>query len=86
MIKTKIDTLLYYMSNGDRENSIKLVSTFNKGVTKSEMEIIQVASECYKGNENFYSALGYNIEQYKTKAWDIIVKNYGKQLDNYKNK
>lgn len=86
MKRTKIDILLYYMSIEDKENSIKLVSTFNRGVTKEELEIIKIASECYKGNENFYKSLGYNIDEYKTKAWDAIVKNYGNQLNNWLNK
>jgi len=83
----KIDILLDFMSKGDKINSIKLVATFNRGVTPEEKEIIEIASECYKGNENFYKKLGYNVEEYKVKAWDAIVKNYGKQLDNWlKNK
>ena len=87
MKKRKIDILLDYMSKDDRINSIKLVSTFNKGVNPEEMEIIEIASECYKGKENFYKSLGYNVEDIKVKAWDAIVRNYGKQLDNWlKNK
>ena len=82
MIRKKIDILLDYMIVEDKVNSIKLVATFNKGVSPEEMEIIQIAAECYKGKENFYISLGYNIEDYKTKAWEAIVKNYGKQLNN----
>jgi len=83
MKKRKIDILLDFMSKEDKINSIKLVASFNKGVTPEEMQIIEIASECYKGNENFYKKLGYDIEDYKVKAWDAIVRNYGKQLDNF---
>lgn len=83
----KIDILLDFMSKGDKISSIKLVATFNRGVTPKEKEIIEIASECYKGKENFYKSLGYNVEDIKVKAWDAIVRNYGKQLDNWlKNK
>jgi len=83
MVKRKIDILLEYMSNEDKVNSIKLVSSFRNGVTPSEMKIIEIASECYKGKENFYKSLGYNIEEYKINAWEAIVKNYGNQLNNW---
>ena len=80
MKKRKIDILLDYIDKGDKENSIKLVSTFNKGVSPQEMEIIQIASECYKGKSEFYKSLGYDIDDYKDKAWIAIIRNYEWQL------
>jgi hypothetical protein len=80
-MKRKIDILLDYMIKDDRINSIKLVSTFRTGVSKEEKKIIEIAAECYKGNEEFYKSLGYDIEEYKKKAWLAIMTNYGKQLN-----
>jgi hypothetical protein len=80
MKKRKIDILLDCIRKGDKPNSIKLVSSFNRGVTKEEMRIIEIAAECYKGLENFYKELGYDIEEYKEKAWRAIIKNYSNQL------
>lgn len=80
-MKRKIDILLDYMIKDDRINSIKLVSTFRTGVSKEEKKIIEIAAECYKGNEEFYKSLGYDTEEYKKKAWIAIMTNYGKQLN-----
>ncbi|MCK9416094.1 hypothetical protein M0Q97_05485 [Candidatus Dojkabacteria bacterium] len=81
-MKRKIDLLLDYMSKDDRINSIKLVSTFKNGVSKVEKEFIEIAAECYKGNEEFYKSLGYDTEEYKKNAWIAIIRNYEKQLNN----
>jgi hypothetical protein len=79
-MKRKIDILLDYIREGNKIAAIKLVASFPKGVTKEEKRIIEIASESYKGKDDFYRSLGIDVEEYKKIAWDIIIDNYSHQL------
>lgn len=79
-MKRKIDILLDHIKNDNRISAIKLVASFPKGVSKDEKRIVEIASESYKGKDDFYKSLGIDVEEYKEKAWQIILDNYGHQL------
>lgn len=80
MEKRKIDILLDYIRSEDKPSAIKLVSSFPRGISKDEKRIVEIASESYKGKDDFYKSLGIDIEEYKKKSWEIIINNYGHQL------
>lgn len=79
-MKRKIDILLDYIRTDNRVGAIKLVASFPKGVSKEEKRIVEIASESYKGKDDFYKSLGVDVEHCRELAWKIIIDNYSHQL------
>lgn len=75
-MKSKTVTALHLMREGKVKEALAIFRTFRIGFSKDERRTIQIASEAMNGMAKFYIGLGYNVEQFKTEAIDIVNKKY----------
>ncbi len=75
-MKPQTATALHLMRDGKVKEALSIFRTFRIGFSKDERRIIQIASEAMNGMAKFYTGLGYDVEQFKTEAIDIVNKKY----------
>lgn len=74
MIK-KIDRLTKAYHQGKYKDALYIASKFFFGFTKEEQAVISRGYECYIRPE-FYKSIGYNPEECKQKAINLLKKKY----------
>lgn len=71
----KIDKLSDHYSQGDYKKALHIASKFFFGFTREEKAVIDRGYECYVRPE-FYKSLGYDAEECKRVAIDLLKARY----------
>ena len=76
LYKTKVDKVKSLLAAGAFQKALAIVKTFRIGLSKKEKRIIEIASECFTGNEDFYRSLGINTEKEIEQAVSLLKEKF----------
>lgn len=71
-METKTSQAFKLLDSGNLNKALSIFKTFKIGLTEEERRAIQITQECEAGKSNFYSSLGIDINQEKSKALNAI--------------
>lgn len=70
-MESKTTTAKKIWLSGDKIRALKMIKNFKIGLTQSDKQTLQIAAECYSGNESFYNKIGHDTTSIKIKAESI---------------
>lgn len=76
MNSTKTENAISYLREGLYKECFDIVSNFKLGFNKKEIRVIQIARDCLKGNDMFYTQLGIDTEEIQEMAKRILLEKY----------
>ena len=73
MYTTKTEQAVTLWKQGNQLKALRMFKDFKMGVNKEQAEVMQIAFEMKSGNENFYTSLGYKMDEVWTKAVQVVT-------------
>ena len=74
MFETKTDKARRLILDGKTKDALRIVKKFDRRYSPDELRILQIAYECFSGNEQFYVNLGQDTANIKDKAIALLNK------------
>ncbi len=72
MYTTKTEQAVTLWKQGEQVKALKMFKSFKMGVNKEQAEVMQIAFEMKSGNLQFYSSLGYQLDEVWSKAVQVV--------------
>jgi len=72
MFETKTDKARRLIVEGKTKEALRIVKKFDRRYSPDELRVLQIAYECFSGNEKFYLDLGYNTTAIKYEATNLL--------------
>ena len=63
-----------FIQQRNYKQALKLCKGFDQLYNKPEIRILQIAYECYSGNEQFYKSIDIKVNQIKKEAIDLLTR------------